>query len=394
MNPTDSMPNTILAVDDTLENLDVLITSMESFGFNFSAARSGEEMFKRLEQVLPALILLDVRMPGMDGFEACRRLKADRRFRQIPVIFMTALSDTVDKVKGFELGAVDYITKPFQQEEVMARLKTHLTIQELQNDLRMKNEELQAALEREKNMLEDLRLNISYSLPHELRTPLHAIIGFTGTILDAPSLPEVECLRKYLTSIQLNGRRLQRLVENALLYAELKMLRYTSNTEDQQRREARFSFDCSEILAELGMQAAKERGREQDLEMELEKGRIRVTPKHFSKIIAELLENAFKFSEPGTLVRLTSRVEGEQCLISISDRGRGMSAEQIEAMNAYIQFERRYYEQQGIGLGLIIAQLLTNLEGGGFSVESEPGKGTSFRVIFQTEIFNGSGSFA
>ena len=382
MNSADSMRNTILVVDDTLKNLDVLITSMESFGFNFSVARSGEEMFKRLEQVLPALILLDVRMPGMSGFEACRRLKAHERFQQIPVIFMTALAETADKVKGFDLGAVDYITKPFQQEEVLARLKTHLTLQELQNDLRVKNDELQAALERERKMLEDLRMNISYSLPHELRTPLHAIIGFTGTILDAPSLPKTEQLRKYLTSIQQNGRRLQRLIENALLYAELKMLKYAAHTEEQGRRKEQYPFDISEPLEGLARQAAKEKGRESDLQLELAKIRIRMTPKHFNKIVAELVENAFKFSEAGTPVRLTSRQEGTHCTIYIIDQGRGMSQEQLEMLNAYTQFERRRYEQQGLGLGLIIAQLLSNLEGGELSIESSPPKGTMCRLSF------------
>ena len=394
MNSTEHMRDTILVVDDTLENLDVLITSMESFGFNFSVARSGEEMFRRLEQIVPALILLDVRMPGMNGFEACSRLKADERFRQIPVIFMTALTETIDKVKGFELGAVDYITKPFQQEEVLARLKTHLTIQDLQNDLRSKNEELHAALERERSMLEDLRVNMSYSLPHELRTPLHAIIGFTGTILDASSLPEECTLRKYLTSIQNNGRRLQHLIENALLYADLKMIRYTDHAETQARRGSQYSFEISGILEELAGKVAKEQRRESDLELDLEKIRIRMTPKHFTKIFAELLENAFKFSPAGTPVRLCVRAEAEQCIISISDRGRGMSAEQIEAVNAYIQFERRYYEQQGIGLGLIIAQLLTSLEGGEFSIESELEKGTTSQLIFRVDPPDAVDSFA
>lgn len=385
MNSTGSMRSTILVVDDTLENLDVLISSMESFGFNFSVARSGEEMFRRLEQVLPALILLDIRMPGMDGFEACRRLKSDERLQHIPVIFMTALTEVADKVKGFELGAVDYITKPFQQEEVLARLKTHLTIHELQHDLRVKNERLQAALDRERKMLEDLRINISYSLPHELRTPLHAIIGFAGTILDAPELPKPALLKKYLTNIQLNGRRLQRLIENALLYAELKMLKYTDRTEKQRRQGEQYPFEITEVLEGLAWQAARANRREQDLKLELKRCRIRATPKHFNKIISELLENSFKFSQSGTAVQLRTEIEGGLCRISLRDRGRGMSAEQLETMDAYIQFERRKYEQQGLGLGMIVAQLLTSLEGGDFSIESEPEKGTTFRLVFQAE---------
>ena len=129
----------ILAVDDTPANLGLLFDLLDSAGFEVLVSRNGTSALKRARSAQPDIILLDIIMPDMDGFETCRRLKADRETQNIPVIFMTALSDTVDKVKGFSLGAVDYITKPIEPEEVLARVHTHLTLQRLQNELKTKN---------------------------------------------------------------------------------------------------------------------------------------------------------------------------------------------------------------------------------------------------------------
>ncbi|RPJ57193.1 MAG: response regulator, partial [Dehalococcoidia bacterium] len=127
--------DTLLIVDDAPENLKLLCDYLRSFGFNVSVADNGESALKQAVENKPDLILLDVVMPVMDGFETCRRLKEDERTRDIPIIFMTALVNTADKVKGFELGAVDHIAKPLQPEEVLARITTHLTIQNLQRSL-------------------------------------------------------------------------------------------------------------------------------------------------------------------------------------------------------------------------------------------------------------------
>jgi putative two-component system response regulator len=131
--------STILAVDDNPANLGLLFEMLDTAGFEVLVAQNGENALKRAESTRPDLILLDVMMPGMDGFETCRQLKAQDTTRDIPVMFMTALAETGDKVKGFALGVVDYITKPIEPEEVLARVNTHLMIQRLQTDLKAKN---------------------------------------------------------------------------------------------------------------------------------------------------------------------------------------------------------------------------------------------------------------
>lgn len=158
MNSESSEKMTILAVDDKLENLKVLIKYLEESGFELMVAQSGEETLKHVERIIPDIILLDVLMPGIDGFETCRRLKENETTQDIPVIFMTALTETVDKVKGFEVGAVDYLTKPLQHEEVFARVNAHLTIRKFQQQLQEQNVLLQqknALLEKQRRELQE-----------------------------------------------------------------------------------------------------------------------------------------------------------------------------------------------------------------------------------------------
>jgi DNA-binding response OmpR family regulator len=134
--------NTVLIVDDNPTNLDVLSTSLKSAGFRIAVALDGETAINQIQYRQPELILLDVMMPGIDGFETCRRLKGDTHTQHIPIIFMTALADTEHKVKGLSLGAVDYITKPFQQDEVLARVNVHLQNSQFAKALDLQNSQL------------------------------------------------------------------------------------------------------------------------------------------------------------------------------------------------------------------------------------------------------------
>ena len=132
----------ILIVDDTPVNLSIVVEFLQSVGFGIRIARSGEKALERVRYNHPDIILLDVLMPGIDGFETCRLLKAKKATKDIPVIFMTSLTSVEDKVKGFEVGAVDFVTKPLAQEEVLARVTTHLRILELTKNLKAKHEQL------------------------------------------------------------------------------------------------------------------------------------------------------------------------------------------------------------------------------------------------------------
>ena len=374
---------TILIVDDNQTNRDVLSNYLTKDGFKVLPQPSGEAALLALQTHTPDLILLDIIMNGMDGFQTCAKIKADEATKDIPIIFMTALSDTDDKVKGFELGAVDYIIKPFQYQEVLARVKTHLTIQQLRKSLESKNADLEAALARERLMLDELRLSLSLSLPHELRTPLTVILGFSSFLTNAEQFPDKEHVLEYGNAIYRNGLRLHRLVENALLYANLKLIKYTSHDMLLSQRDQ--PHNIKRILRSVALQRAKETERQEDLVMAIADVFARVSPTNFEKVITELIDNAFKFSRRGTPVTINTILTDTECIISITDHGRGMTQEQTNSIGAYMQFGRKQQEQQGTGLGLIIAYLLAELEGGRIVFDSEPELGTSVRLIFELE---------
>ncbi len=382
---------TVLVVDDNQTNLEALSDYLCQFELTVLLKQDGEKALELLTRKIPDLILLYIIMPGMDCCELCRRIKENPLTHDIPIIFMSALSETVDKLTGFEVGAVDYITKPFQYPEVLARVKTHLTIRQLQRNLHTQNVRLQellekerTSLERERKILEDLRLNLSLSLPHELRTPLTAILGFCQLLENMKGLPPASKVFEYARRIHKNGLRLFRLVENSLLYAHLKLLKYTPDERRSWRSEG--TVEARPVITSVAQQIAEEMYREDDLGLELEDARIRVTPGNFEKILVELFDNAFKFSEPGSQISVKTTVNRHLCIVSITDRGRGMSAEQIANIGAYMQFERREYEQQGNGLGLIISSLLAQLEGGVLSIDSTLQHGTTVSIVFHCEV--------
>ncbi len=366
----------ILVVDDNPTNLGVLFDYLNNYGFTVLLVQDGEKALRLTETENPDVILLDIIMPGIDGYETCRRLKNNNRTKDIPVIFMSALSETVDKVKGLALGAVDYITKPFQQEEVLARVKTHLTIQTLQN-------ELKELLELERKRMEDLRLSLSLSLPHELRSPLSQIIGYAEMLREPRMRQDSAGIEKMALAIQKAGLRLARLVDNYLLYANLKLINYPR--EENICYQSDTTIDSKTFLTALAQNKAGEMQRSDDLVLDLVDGNIRITTDRLKKIVEELLDNSFKFSNPGTPVRLQTEMNQNRFILKIIDRGRGMTANQIVDIEAYMQFERKQYEQQGSGLGLIIACLLTALEGGRLSINSKLNQETTVSIVFDRQ---------
>ncbi len=367
--------STILVVDDNPTNLNVLSDYFIDLGFTVLLKKSGEsaiELLTRIEVV--DIILLDILMPpGIDGFETCRRLKENDNTKHIPVIFLSALSDLVDKVKGFELGAVDYITKPFQHEEVLARVKAHLTIQKLQREL---NEALVIRSERQ---MEELRMNISSSVPHELRTPLTSILGYSDYIIKRHEKMDKDKIVGWVRSINESASRLHKLIHNYMMYAQLEIIATDPNRISKVR--AIHLPNPNNIIAFAAKQQAMQIKREADLFLELGgESTVQISADNLEKIMEEVMDNAFKFSEEETPVYVETVLNNNLFMIKISDNGRGMASDNLGSIGAYMQFERRLHEQKGAGLGLIIAKRLVEIHGGTIEIISQIDKGTTVKI--------------
>ncbi|MCB0213231.1 MAG: hybrid sensor histidine kinase/response regulator, partial [Anaerolineae bacterium] len=204
--------NKILLIDDTPANLDILFYYLADRGLEVSVATGGKEGIYEAERTNPEIILLDVMMPDIDGFETCRRLKENPRTKDIPIIFMTALSTTSDKVKAFELGAVDYVTKPLQYKEVLARISTHLTLKKLQYDLQESIEKL----ETQNEALDTFARTVA----HNLKNPLTVIINSAEFIDEFTQLPEN--MQPYLQNIIKTGRQMSNTTDALLLLAQVR----------------------------------------------------------------------------------------------------------------------------------------------------------------------------
>lgn len=228
----------------------------------------------------------------------------------------------------------------------------------------------------------ELRVNLSLTLPHELRTPLNAILGFTQYLMsqNPQDLRDSETIFKIYSFIYENALRMHHLVENYLLYAKLQLMVAAPDTakyEEWQRDE--------ELPAELHIQSvartyAEKFDRQDDLRLHLNDAILHTSKEGLQKMIQELLDNAFKFSEPGTPIAITTTLKDQAWVCCITDQGRGMTAEQIEQIGAYVQFDRSHYAQRGSGLGLAIVQLLVRLQGGKLTIESTPRQGTTVTI--------------
>jgi len=358
---TQTNAETILIVDDNLTNLGVLFAHLRSVGFKVLVAENGRSAINRARLALPDIILLDILMPGMDGFETCHRLKEDPLTRDIPVILMTALTDTENKVKGFSTGAVDYITKPAQYEEVTARINTHLTIRKLQNNLEMRLKE------REK-LIAELDA-YAQTVAHDLKAPLALILGFAEVLQSGYSTIPQEKVDQLLGSILRNGRKMQDIIEGLLLLANVRQ-------EEIELAPLMMAPMLAEAQARLALMIADHQA---DIEINGPLPEVQGYIPWLEEIWVNLLSNAIKYGGQPPHIEISAQTQapGMACFF-IHDNGRGLSPE--EQQKLFIPFSRLAADSQveGHGLGLSIVERIVTKLGGTVGVESHPGRGSTF----------------
>lgn len=404
----------ILAVDDIPANLKVISATLRNAGYAVSTAINGETALKCLQHYQPDLILLDISMPGIDGFETCRRLKADRNTSHIPVIFLTALSDTVNKVKGLELGGVDYITKPFDQAELLARIKVHINLKKAQMQLIQESKlsmlgELVARIAHEiNNPMTFIYTNINHAAQYH--EELIHLLELYEAQFPTPS-QEIEDWREeidlsflkqdylqLLESMRLGAERIKSIVVSLRSFAKLDEAEWKlSNLHE--------GLKNTLILLSYRLQANSNREAVKVVKNYGELPLVYCNSVQLNQVFMNLLMNAIEAIDEkhsnrkpeeeamlefpeiviSTAFDLVDR-ENFAC-IHIADNGIGIS-ETIQPQ-IFDQFFTTKSTGKGAGLGLAIAkQIVTEKHGGTITYTSELGKGTKFTIAIPIDRKN------
>ncbi|HEY9826926.1 MAG TPA: response regulator [Stenomitos sp.] len=389
--------NTVLIVDDNPVNLEVLTETLVNGGYQVAVATDGESALEQIKYCRPALILLDVMMPGIDGFETCRRLKENPTSHNIPIIFMTAVTDIESKIKGFSLGAVDYITKPFQGDEVIARVKVQISLQNLTQTLEQQNHLLKNEVrQREATELllrqakeeadrgNQAKSDFLANMSHELRTPLNAILGMTESLQEEIFGPVNDQQLRALQIIDRSSAHLLGLINDVLDIAKIE-----AGQMQLQHSWVTVTELCNASVAFIQQQALQKQ-----IHVETTQAPnlppLWIDERRMRQVLINLLHNAVKFTPDGGQVRFNASMVDESPVprgqsflrIVITDTGIGIAAESIDQLfQPFTQIDSALNRQhQGTGLGLALVKQIVELHGGQVTLTSEVGVGSCFTI--------------
>jgi two-component system sensor histidine kinase/response regulator len=374
----------IMIVDDNPANLRLLEDMLLQKGHEVHSFPVGRLALAEAVQNPPDLILLDINMPEMNGYEVCQRLKSDERLADIPVIFLSALSEIQDKVKAFGSGGVDYISKPFQIEEVHARAETHLKLHHLQRALKLQNERLEEAVAaRTKELAEAIQrltiLDRSKSdflnlISHEFRTPLNGILGVSELVLDA--LPATEENAELQGMFERSRRRILSILEDALLLTQI-------DVKGEQFRPAAISLHT--VMRRAGEGAAEfAESREVKLSrLPAGLGEVLADENLLVRALQSLLETAVKFSEKDETVRLSGEDGPHEQRVIIESQGRTIPGPALAKFFDLFSIGEALTPGGDLGVGPPLAYRILSLFGGSVSVRNREPSGIRLTVTLR-----------
>lgn len=353
----------ILIVDDTIDNLQLMASMLKERGYEARPVPNGRLALQAVANDPPDLILLDINMPEMNGYEVCERLRAHPAAREIPVIFISALDGTIDKVKAFGVGGSDYVTKPFQYEEVFARLSCHLALRQARVELEHSYAALREA--------EQLRDSLVHMIVHDMRSPLSVLIAnaylLKQSLLKAgqtEGVAEVELLL-------LAGERLRHMAEDVLAMSRLEAGKLPLEI---------VSCDLAEMMRGV---IESMRPLHPSAQVSIEAGSlaaIACDEKLVLRVVENLLSNALKHSPLGQPVRIALSDATDRIRVTVSDDGPGVPIElrqKIFEKFGVVQASRGQ-RQRSVGLGLALCRLAIEAHGGAIGVECGPTGGSTF----------------
>jgi light-regulated signal transduction histidine kinase (bacteriophytochrome) len=360
-------------VDDTPDNLRLLSTVLSKRGFQVRKALDGQQAIASAQADIPDLILLDIKMPEMSGYEVCEILKSEPQTAEVPVIFISALDDAFDKVTAFSVGGADYITKPFQEAEVLVRVENQLRLRRLQRQLIEQNEELA----RSNRELEQF----AYIVSHDLQQPLQSITGFAKLLILKYENTLDTGAQEYLNRIIDAGSRMQRLIQDLLAYAQL----------GKSAQEFKL-IDCNDVLTQVT----------DNLRMAIAEKNVSLSYENLPSLVGNetqllqlfqnLISNAIKFTHPDIppQVAIAAIPDGESWLFSVQDNGIGMEPENLKRIFEVFQRLQSAQSYPGSGIGLATCKKIVENHRGKIWAVSKPSEGTTFYFTLASSSANAS----
>ena len=353
----------VLVVEDEKKTASFVRKALQAEGFAADVCHRGDDALNAASATPFDVIVLDIMLPGRDGLSVLRQLRERRN--ATPILLLSARGEVNERVAGLNAGADDYLPKPFKVEELYAALNARLR-------------KVQTVREGAERKLSTLRTQISFLLPHEMRTPLNGIISNAELLTTSAGTLGTAVIAEMGQEILQSGQRLERLIENFLFHARLELV--ATDPESVIALRSAKILQPAAMARAAAVAQAEAAGRLPDLNLELADVPMPIAEEYFKKIVSELVQNAFKFSQPGSPVRVGLKAVGEEVELSVQDLGCGFSLEHIQQIAAYVQFERKMQDIQGLGLGLAIAKKLVELHGGRLAVASCPDAGTTVTV--------------
>jgi len=357
----------ILVIEDEDFVRETIADMLEMKGYVAVTAANGELGMEHLQQFKPDLILCDINMPVMDGYEVLERLNSMNYLNNIPFIYLTAKATNDEMRKGMELGADDYIFKPFKANDLLNAISARL---EVYDRSKLMSE----------TKLDELRLQLASSLPHEFRTPLNVILATSQFLHKKMDMMERNEIKDMIYNIVNSGNRLSKLISNYLVYTNLLLKKDELDFHDKVF--TNFTMDPEEMIENSFHRVATEFERVDDLKMDLTPAVIDIFPEYFLKISDELASNAFKFSKSSTPVTVKSYIEFDKYVVVVEDKGIGFDLSKTAEIGGFKQFGRKELEQQGMGLGLAIIKLACHRFDTELNIDSVEDKGTIFTLKF------------
>jgi CheY-like chemotaxis protein len=350
--------------DNIRENIQELL---EAKGYHVRTASNGKQGILEAIDFRPSLILCDIMMPKMDGFKVLEYIRKTSTIQNVPFIFLTAKIDTQDVRHGMELGADDYLTKPFTSKDLVNAIETRLKKQ-------------QKIIGEYAKVKHELDTTVFATYYHEFNTPLHGIIGGINLLINARDSFSDKQIQELLYSILKSGLRLNHSLANLMLFEEIKraevyteLLTMFSNGKTSGNWPQR-------IFTELNTMATEIYNRSSDLVFDMQAADLNINPEYLLRIILELTDNALKFSKRDQRIHVTGKKQGDSYLIEVRDIGRGFVLETLDQIAPFKQFSRTKFEQQGLGIGLYLVKRLVEFNSGELKINSSESVGTTVDV--------------